>query len=189
MTGEILQPWTMDVDGCLDYCDNMYLRTNFNTFFIKLSILVLIQLYDWSITIVVSILVFEFVLMFIWFCSCLFFSWRLKFLLAPNTFPHVVQLLFSWQVRCLSNFAWFGYNIGIGMLNFDVNLHSSCKTILLLAIINYCSCLHFGIHLDVNWCESSFWLPKGINTGNYCSLFNFGIYMYFFCGHFHQYVS
>ena len=63
----------MDVDGCLDYCDNMYLRTNFNTFFIKLSILVLIQLYDWSITIVVSILVFEFVLMFIWFCSCLFF--------------------------------------------------------------------------------------------------------------------
>ena len=45
----------MDVDGCLDYCDNMYLRKNFNTFFIKLGILVLIQLYDWSITIVVSI--------------------------------------------------------------------------------------------------------------------------------------
>ena len=59
-------------------------------------------------------LMFEFVLVFIWSCSCIILMWRFKFLSAPNTFPQdvIVHFLFSWQDLCLFNLAWFGYVVG-----------------------------------------------------------------------------
>ena len=64
MTDEILQSRTMGVDGFLgigaiqdqcDNCDNYVFDNILNTIFIKLRILVLVQLLNWSIAIVISI--------------------------------------------------------------------------------------------------------------------------------------
>ena len=47
-------------------------------------------------------------------CSfwCFFFSWRLRFRIAPNICQHSVHFSLAWQVLCLSSLGWFGKLLG-----------------------------------------------------------------------------
>ena len=82
-------------------------------------------------------------------------------------------------VVCISEF------IGISWI--DVNLHISCQMAFLLAFVAVvCISEFIGIfYIDVNLHSSR---QKALIL-EIIAFLNFGIYMYFFCGHFHQYFS